>query len=703
MKKLLAFLLSVIVIFSCFTLCASANTVAREIEDNSIAAKATVLTDKITGNLSDKEDVDYYLFNSTKNYFVVNFNLNQGFFGSDVGDGWDVYIYDKDNKLIASASDIENSYTSPRLAFSGPIYIRVEKAGYFCPINIDYDITVTQTTNKNWEAEYNDTMSTANTISPAKVYTGSLYCYDDVDYYKTTITGDYFVLNFDLNKNFFGSDVGDGWDIGIYDKDNKLIASASDIENSYTSPHLAFSGVIYIKINRAGYFGPTNIEYDVKFTQTTNSAWESEYNNTITTANKISPAKTFIGSLYCYDDVDYYKATITGDYFVVNFNLNKNFFGYDVGDGWDVYIYDKDNKLITSANDVTNTYTSPRLAFSGVIYIKIGRGGYFGPTNVEYDVKISQSTNSQWENEYNEGVKQATAIKKDKTYGGSLYNYDDIDCYKLTTTATGTIKVNFARDATDDDGYGYKLQILDKSGKVVSTKTIDGIAKGSISNFAVAKGVYYITVSRAGYFSPDAYTNYKVSYSFKLATPSLKNVVSANNTVKVTWNKKSYVDGYQLQYAANKSFSKAKTVTFKSNKTVSSTLKKLSVGKKYYVRIRTFKKIDGKTNYSSWSKVKTATTYKLEKPTISKVSASKKALKVSWKKKSKIDGYQIEYSTSKSFKKAKVVNVSKSKTNTTIKKLSAKKKYYVRIRTVKKVDGLKKYSSWSKALSKKTK
>ena len=42
-------------------------------------------------------------------------------------------------------------------------------------------------------------------------------------------------------------------------------------------------------------------------------------------------------------------------------------------------------------------------------------------------------------------------------------------------------------------------------------------------------------------------------------------------------------------------------------------------------------------------------------------------------------------------------------TSSTIKKLKAKKKYYVRIRTYKTVDGNKIYSSWSKVLNVKTK
>ena len=70
--------------------------------------------------------------------------------------------------------------------------------------------------------------------------------------------------------------------------------------------------------------------------------------------------------------------------------------------------------------------------------------------------------------------------------------------------------------------------------------------------------------------------------------------------------------GYELQYSTKSSMSGAKKVTVKKNKTTSSTVKKLKGGKKYYVRVRTYKtvKVNGKSVklYSSWSKVKNVKT-----------------------------------------------------------------------------------------------
>lgn len=87
------------------------------------------------------------------------------------------------------------------------------------------------------------------------------------------------------------------------------------------------------------------------------------------------------------------------------------------------------------------------------------------------------------------------------------------------------------------------------------------------------------------------------------------------------------------------------------------------------------------------------------KTKISKAKAAKKKITVTWKKvKKNITGYQIQYSTSSDFKKAKTVTVKGAKkTSKTISKLKSKKKYYVRVRTYKTVNGTKYYSEWSKA------
>ena len=105
------------------------------------------------------------------------------------------------------------------------------------------------------------------------------------------------------------------------------------------------------------------------------------------------------------------------------------------------------------------------------------------------------------------------------------------------------------------------------------------------------------------------------------------------------------------------------------------------------------------------STTKNTETVKPKKTSIKKLSKGKKKFTVTWAKVSGDKGYQIQYSSDKKFKKNnKSVTVTKQKTTkATVKKLKSKKKYYVRVRTYKTVNGKKIYSSWSKVKSVKTK
>ena len=95
----------------------------------------------------------------------------------------------------------------------------------------------------------------------------------------------------------------------------------------------------------------------------------------------------------------------------------------------------------------------------------------------------------------------------------------------------------------------------------------------------------------------------------KPKSAKFKKVKSAKKAISVQWKKVSGVKGYQIQVATDKKFKKnKKTVTVKKQKTTKTTIKKLKAKKKYYVRIRTYKTVNGKKVYSSWSKVKSVKT-----------------------------------------------------------------------------------------------
>lgn len=84
---------------------------------------------------------------------------------------------------------------------------------------------------------------------------------------------------------------------------------------------------------------------------------------------------------------------------------------------------------------------------------------------------------------------------------------------------------------------------------------------------------------------------------------------------QVKWKKQTnQTSGYEIQYSDDSRFSKSRTKTVDVSKktAVSKDVKKLKAKKKYYVRVRTYKKVkvNGKSTkiYSGWSKAKTVVT-----------------------------------------------------------------------------------------------
>lgn len=100
----------------------------------------------------------------------------------------------------------------------------------------------------------------------------------------------------------------------------------------------------------------------------------------------------------------------------------------------------------------------------------------------------------------------------------------------------------------------------------------------------------------------------------------------------------------------------------------------------------------------------TATKVKLAKQTTKVKTNGKKKIKVSWKKDKKASGYEITYSTKKSFKGKKTIVVKSNKTTSkVVKKLTSKKKYFVKVRSYKQVGKTKTYGAYSKVKTVKVK
>ena len=107
----------------------------------------------------------------------------------------------------------------------------------------------------------------------------------------------------------------------------------------------------------------------------------------------------------------------------------------------------------------------------------------------------------------------------------------------------------------------------------------------------------------------------ELTFSIRPAASMITSLSARSRGFSARWKKKTtQTNGYQLQYAAKKTFpaSSRKTVTISRNSSTARTISGLSSKKTYYVRIRTYKTVKSGSKsvryYSDWSKIRSIRT-----------------------------------------------------------------------------------------------
>ncbi|MCQ2508118.1 MAG: fibronectin type III domain-containing protein [Dorea sp.] len=210
--------------------------------------------------------------------------------------------------------------------------------------------------------------------------------------------------------------------------------------------------------------------------------------------------------------------------------------------------------------------------------------------------------------------------------------------------------------------------------------------------------IYLAFNSKEPYMNEYGY-NLKINITAATTAPAKTTISSLTNTstgITVKWSKVSGVTGYVI-YRSDNGGSYKKIGTAKGSATVSyADTASLTNGTKYQYKVRTYKTVNGSNVYSGYSAVKTS--YRLTRPTISSLTNAKGyKMTVKYGKNAKATGYQIQYSTSKTFESGvKTVKVTSASTvSKTISSLTKNKTYYVRVRAYKTVSGTNYYSAYS--------
>ncbi|MDO5476310.1 MAG: Ig-like domain-containing protein [Eubacteriales bacterium] len=302
-------------------------------------------------------------------------------------------------------------------------------------------------------------------------------------------------------------------------------------------------------------------------------------------------------------------------------------------------------------------------------------------------------------------VKSGTAtLKKDTDYTLTYGSNTNAGTAKVTVAGkgnyTGTIAKTFtiapaaqaitAKAAASSIAVGRTTTVSITGAK--GTKSY----KSSDSSVATVTSAGVVTAKKVGTVKITAAAAKTANYTAASRTVTIKIVpaattkLSASNQakgIKLTWARVAGANGYIL-YRNNKI---AKTITSGGTLTWSDTAANTNGAKYVY-------KVVAKASTGTSPLSRSVTVYKISRPAIKtlKNNASKK-MTVTWAKNASSTGYQIQYALNSSFTSgSKWATITKASTvSKVIGSLTKKKKYYVRIRTVKKAGNQNYYSEWS--------
>ncbi|MBD5544950.1 MAG: hypothetical protein HDR01_12135 [Lachnospiraceae bacterium] len=230
--------------------------------------------------------------------------------------------------------------------------------------------------------------------------------------------------------------------------------------------------------------------------------------------------------------------------------------------------------------------------------------------------------------------------------------------YSITANGKYALRVEFTSDEWKKYPFDVNFTVSSLKAHAYSTITIPATTTADGNSYSKCS-VCGATAQNTAIYKIGKVSLAKTSYTY--TGKSIKPTVSVTDAGGLTIGKTNYT----VSYKNNKTPGKATvTIKFKGNYTGTVT--------------KTF-------------------TIKPKAAKISKATGANQAITVKWSQQ-KGDGYEVQYSTSRSFAKKKTTTVtvkSASSKSRKLTKLKTKTKYYIRVRTYKTISGKKVYSAWS--------
>ena len=256
--------------------------------------------------------------------------------------------------------------------------------------------------------------------------------------------------------------------------------------------------------------------------------------------------------------------------------LEKDSYTYDGKAKTPAVTVKLNGKTLILNTDYTVSYSNNTKAGTAKVTVT-GKGNYKGSVTKTFTITNNSPGNN--------GNSDDNGSSDGNGSTGTGNSKQPITCKKKTyNVAYGTKP--FKLNVTSNGSLAYQSS----NSKIASVGRTNG--KVTIKN----TGIAYITAKTKT-------NSVKITIKVYPKKPAVKSLAAGRNKkLTVKWNKDKKVTGYQIQVSAAKNFKK---IAKKQNAAKNScTFKNLKAGKKYYVRLRSYKKSGKATLYSAWSKAK---------------------------------------------------------------------------------------------------
>ena len=232
-------------------------------------------------------------------------------------------------------------------------------------------------------------------------------------------------------------------------------------------------------------------------------------------------------------------------------------------------------------------------------------------TQDEIDNVVDNGSSADYKTKLNNQVVSSDVDVKGSEVEKYTYNVTvTSNSEECSVVGSGTFNIGeFAQvEAAPTNNYTFDGWYID--GKKVSSDASYRFAVKSNVNveakFIKKNSGSSVSTSNTTETKPNQTQNNSTSATQKLR---VKKLVSKRKALVVYWNKIANVSGYQIQVATDKKFKKnKKTVTIAKQNASKKIVKKLKAKKKYFVRVRAYKIVNGKKSYGKWSKIKSVKT-----------------------------------------------------------------------------------------------